>query len=189
LRKLQPDVKSGETVAIVGIGGVGHLAVQFAKAMGFRTVAVDNRQEGRQLAVETAEDLKPDLVVDSAAHDADEQISQFTSGEGLAGIVVCTDSIQANAWSLQQLGDKGVMVPLGLPKDKWQFDSEAMVFRELVIKGSYVSSAEEAELMFRVVAEKNISSYLTILDFEQIPSLVDRYLHTSMKGRLVIKIA
>ncbi|KAJ4316267.1 hypothetical protein N0V94_005546 [Neodidymelliopsis sp. IMI 364377] len=189
LQKLQPDVKSGETVAIVGIGGVGHLAVQFAKAMGFRTVAVDNRQEGRQLAVETAGHLKPDLVIDLAADDADEQMSQFTSGEGLAGIVVCTDSIQANAWSLQQLGNKGVMVPLGLPKDKWQFDSEAMVFRELIIRGSYVSSAEEAELMFKVVAEKSISSYLTILDFEQIPSLVDRYLHTSMKGRLVIQIA
>lgn len=182
-------MKNGEAVAIVGIGGVGHLAVQFAKAMGFRTVAIDNREEGRQLATEVAEHLKPDLVIDSTASDADERILDFTSGEGLAGIVVCTDSIQANAWSLQQLGNKGVMVPLGLPKDKWQFDSEAMVFRELVIKGSYVSSAEEAELMFKVVAENGVSSHLTVLDFEQIPSLVDRYLHTSMKGRLVIRIA
>lgn len=188
LRKLKPDVKDGDFVAIVGIGGVGHLAVQFAKAMGFRTVAIDNRQEGRQLALEVAEHLKPDLVVDSSAEDADDRILDFTLGEGLAGIVVCTDSILANAWSLQQLGNGGVMVPLGLPKDKWQFDSEAMVFRELVIKGSYVSSAEEAELMFKVVAENNIASHLTVLDFDKIPSLVDRYLHKSMKGRLVIRI-
>lgn len=189
LRKLSPDVKSGEAVAIVGIGGVGHLAVQFAKAMGFRTVAIDNRNEGRQLATEVAEHLKPDLVIDSTAEDSAERILEFTSGEGLAGVVVCTDSITANAWSLQRLGNKGVMVPLGLPKDKWQFDSEAMVFRELVIKGSYVSSAEEAELMFKVVAEKQVSSHLTVLGFDQIPTLVDRYLHTSMKGRLVIQIA
>jgi D-arabinose 1-dehydrogenase-like Zn-dependent alcohol dehydrogenase len=186
---LRPDVKTGEAVAIVGIGGVGHLAVQFAKAMGFRTVAIDNREEGRQLALEVADHLKPDLVLDSTASNADEQILEFTMGEGLAGIVVCTDSIAANAWSLQQLGNKGVMVPLGLPKDSWQFDSEAMVFRELVIRGSYVSSAEEAELMFKVVAEHNISSHLTVLSYDQIPSLVDRYLHTSMKGRLVIQIA
>jgi D-arabinose 1-dehydrogenase-like Zn-dependent alcohol dehydrogenase len=189
LRKLSPDVKSGEAVAIVGIGGVGHLAVQFAKAMGFRTVAIDNRNEGRQLATEVADHLKPDLVIDSTAKDADERILEFTSGEGLAGIVVCTDSIAANAWSLQQLGNRGAMVPLGLPKDKWQFDSEAMVFRELVIKGSYVSSAEEAEHMFEVVAEKQVSSHLTVLEFDQIPTLVERYLHTSMKGRLVIQIA
>lgn len=189
LRKLKPEVESGEAVAIVGIGGVGHLAVQFAKAMGFRTVAIDNREEGRQLAQEVADHLKPDLILDSSASDADERILDFTLGEGLAGIVVCTDSIAANAWSLQQLGNQGVIVPLGLPKDKWQFDSEAMVFRELVIKGSYVSSAEEAELMFKIVAEHQISSHLTVLGFDEIPTLVDRYLHKSMKGRLVIKLA
>lgn len=133
--------------------------------------------------------MKPDLVVDSAAGDADDRILEFTLGEGLAGIVVCTDSIPANAWSLKQLGNEGVMVPLGLPKNNWQFDSEAMVFRELVIRGSYVSSAEEAELMFKVVAENKISSHLTVLKFDQIPSLVDRYLHKSMKGRLVIQVA
>jgi D-arabinose 1-dehydrogenase-like Zn-dependent alcohol dehydrogenase len=189
LRKLSPDVQPGDTVAIVGIGGVGHLGVQFAKALGYRTVAIDNRSEGRQLAQEVSEHLIPDLIIDSTASDADEKILEFTSGEGLAGIVVCTDSIQANAWSLQQLGNKGVMVPLGLPANKWQFDSEAMVFRELTIRGSYVASADEVEEMLKVVAEHNISSHLTVLNFDQIPSLVERYLHSSMKGRLVITFA
>jgi D-arabinose 1-dehydrogenase-like Zn-dependent alcohol dehydrogenase len=110
-------------------------------------------------------------------------------GEGLAGIVVCTDSIQANAWSLQQLGNRGVMVPLGLPNDKWQFDSEAMVFRELTVRGSYVASAEEVESMLNAVAEHGISSHLTVLPFEEIPSLVERYSHASMKGRIVIRMA
>lgn len=181
-------MKSGETVAIVGIGGVGHLGVQFAKALGYRTIAIDNRSEGRQLAQDLPEHLKADLVVDSAASDANAKILHFTSGEGLAGIVVCTDSIAANAWSLQQLGNKGVMVPLGLPTDKWQFDSEALVFRELTIRGSYVASADEVEQMLKVVAEHGISSYLTVLNFDQIPKLVERYLHASMKGRLVIKM-
>jgi D-arabinose 1-dehydrogenase-like Zn-dependent alcohol dehydrogenase len=81
------------------------------------------------------------------------------------------------------------MVPLGLPANKWQFDSEAMVFRELTIRGSYVASADEVEEMLKVVAEHNISSHLTVLSFDQIPSLVERYLHSSMKGRLVIKFA
>jgi D-arabinose 1-dehydrogenase-like Zn-dependent alcohol dehydrogenase len=182
-------VQPGDLVAIVGIGGVGHLGVQFAKALGYKTVAIDNRPEGRQLAQEVPEQLRPDLVVDSTASDADEKILELTSGEGLAGIVVCTDSIQANAWSFQQLGNKGVMVPLGLPADKWQFDSEALVFRELTIRGSYVTSADEVEEMLKVVAEHNISSHLTVLDFDQIPGLVERYSHSSMKGRLVIKIA
>jgi D-arabinose 1-dehydrogenase-like Zn-dependent alcohol dehydrogenase len=175
-------------VAVVGIGGLGQLGVQFAKALGYRTVAMDNRNEGRQLALNLPDQLKPDLVMDSSAEDAEEKILEFTSGEGLAGIVVCTDSIPANAWCLQQLGNGGVMVPLGLPKDSWKFDSEAMVFRELIIKGNYVASAEEVELMLEVVAKHGISSHLTVLGFTEIPSLIERYLHASMKGRLVINI-
>ncbi|KAF2833785.1 GroES-like protein [Ophiobolus disseminans] len=189
LRKLDLDVKPGDAVAIVGIGGVGHLGLQFAKALGYKTVAIDNRHEGLQLALDLPEHLRPDLIIDSTASDADEAILNFTSDEGLAGIVVCTDSIQANAWSLQQLGNQGVMVPLGLPKDKWQFDSESMIFRELTIKGSYVASADEVENMLKLLVEHGISSDLTILDFDQIPAVVERYLHPSMKGRLVIRIA
>jgi D-arabinose 1-dehydrogenase-like Zn-dependent alcohol dehydrogenase len=189
LRKLSPEVKPGEAVAIVGIGGVGHLGIQLAKALGYRTVAIDNRPEGRQLALDLPDHLKPELVVDSHSDDAEKKIMDFTVGEGLAGIVVCTDSVEANAWSLQQLGNKGVMVPLGLPTNKWQFDSEAMVFRELVIKGSYVASADEVEEMLKIVGEHGILSHLTVLDFTQIPSLVERYLHSSMKGRLVIRVA
>lgn len=181
-------MRVGETVAIVGIGGVGHLALQFAKALGYKTVAMDNRETGRQLALDLPDHLKPDLVIDSTASDAEEEIVDFTSGEKLAGIVVCTDSVKANAWSLQQLGNGGVMVPLGLPKDKWQFDSEAMVFHELIIKGSYVANAEEVESMLKLVEKHGISSHLTVLNFEEITSVVERYLHASMKGRLVIKI-
>lgn len=188
LQKLRPEVKSGDTVGIVGIGGVGNLAVQFAKAMGYRVVAIDNRPEGRQLAIEAKEQLIPDLVIDPSAIDADDQILAFTSDEGLSGIVVCTDSTQANTWSLQQLGSKGVIVPLGLPKDKWQFDSNAVVFRELTIRGSYVADREEVEEMFKVVGKYGVASHLTMVEFNQIPTIVDRYLEKTLKGRLVVKI-
>ncbi|KAF2678461.1 GroES-like protein [Lentithecium fluviatile CBS 122367] len=188
LQKLKPDVKPGEAVAIIGIGGLGQLGIQFAKAMGYRTVAIDNRHEGRRLAVDVSEILKPDLVIDSSAPDASDQILDFTAGEGLAGAVVCTDSIEANAWSLQQLGNGGVMVPVGLPQDRWQFDSEAMVFRELTIRGVYVASMGEVEEMLKVVAHHDISSHITTVDFDQIPSIVERYADKSMKGRLVVQI-
>ena len=189
LQKLKPEVKPGETVAIVGIGGLGQLGIQFAKAMGYKTIAIDNRPEGRRLALDISENLKPDLVIDSAAADADEKILKFTNDEGLAGVVVCTDSIEANTWSLQQLGIGGVMVPVGLPKARWQFDSEAMVFRELTIRGVYVASAEIVEEMLKVVDEYGISSHITTFDFDEIPNIVERYADHSMKGRLVVRIA
>jgi D-arabinose 1-dehydrogenase-like Zn-dependent alcohol dehydrogenase len=157
--------------------------------MGYKTIAIDNRLEGRRLALEVSQDLKPDLVVDSAAADTGDKILEFTGGEGLAGVVVCTDSIEANAWSLQQLGIGGVMVPVGLPKARWQFDSEAMVFRELTIRGVYVASTEMVEEMLKVVDKHSISSYITTVEFDELPNIVERYTDKSMKGRLVVRIA
>jgi D-arabinose 1-dehydrogenase-like Zn-dependent alcohol dehydrogenase len=87
------------------------------------------------------------------------------------------------------LGNTGVMVPLGLPADKRQFNPEAMVFRELTIKGSFVSSAEEVEELLKVVAEHEIFSNLAVLKPNQIPNLVEGYLDASMKGRIVVMIA
>jgi D-arabinose 1-dehydrogenase-like Zn-dependent alcohol dehydrogenase len=185
---LKPEVKSGEAVAIVGIGGLGQLGLQFAKAMGYRTVAIDNRPEGRHLATDLPQSLRPDLVLDSAAADVSDKILDFTAGEGLGGIVVCTDSIEANAWSLQQLGNGGVMVPVGLPRDRWQFDSGAMVFRELTVRGVYVSGTQDVEEMLKVVAEHEVFSHITIMSFDDIPSIVKRYSDKSMKGRLVVQI-
>ena len=189
LQKLKPEVQPGETVAIVGIGGLGQLGIQFAQAMGFKTIAIDNRTEGRRLASEVSSNLKPDLIVDSSASDASDVILDFTGGEGLAGIVVCTDSIPANTWSLRQLGNGGVMVPVSLPKNKWQFDTEPIVFRELTIRGVYVAGREQVEEMLGVVAEHKISSHVTTVAFDEIPSLVAKYTDPTMKGRLVVQIA
>jgi D-arabinose 1-dehydrogenase-like Zn-dependent alcohol dehydrogenase len=189
LQKLKPEVKLGETVAIVGIGGLGQLGLQFAKAMGYKTIAIDNRPEGRQLALDIPKNLSPDMVVDSAAEDTGDKILKFTGGEGLAGVVVCTDSIEANAWSLQQLGNGGAMVPVGLPKARWQFNSEAMIFRELTIRGVYVASTEMVEKMLKVVDEYGVSSHITTVDFDEIPNIVEKYTDKSMKGRLAVRIA
>lgn len=188
LQKLKPEVQPGEAVAIVGIGGLGQLGIQFAKAMGFKTIAIDNREEGRRLATDISPNLKPDLIIDSSASDASNKILDFTAGEGLAGVVVCTDSIPANSWSLLQLGNGGVMVPVGLPKDKWQFDTEPIVFRELTIRGVYVAGKEQVEEMLKVVAEHNITSHVTTVGFDHIPTLVEKYTDPAMKGRLVVQI-
>lgn len=188
LQKLKPEVQPGETVAIVGIGGLGQLGIQFAKAMGFKTIAIDNREEGRRLATNLSSGLAPDLVVDSSASNASDLILEFTAGEGLAGAVVCTDSIQANAWSIQQLGNGGVMVPVGLPRDRWQFDTEPIVFRELTIRGVYVAGRESVERMLEVVASHNITSHISTVGFDRIPSLIKEYKDPSLTGRLVANI-
>ncbi|KAJ4256238.1 hypothetical protein NW762_009317 [Fusarium torreyae] len=183
-------LSEGETVAIVGIGGLGHLGVQFVKALGFRTIAVDSREAGRQLAEDVENPgLKPDLVVDSSdTKSASKIIYDFTEGEGVAAAIVCTPSLEANRWALKILRIKGTLGILGLPQTPWQFDAAPLVFKEVSIKGSYVAGKDATDRMMRIVEEAGVRSHLTVVPFEKIPGIVDMYEDAAFKGRIVVQI-
>lgn len=190
LERATAGLSPGEPVAIVGIGGLGFLGLQFAAAMGFCTIAVDSRPAGRQLAVEIAnESLRPALVVDSGAVNATSQILDFTKGEGVAAAVVCTDSLAANNWALNLLRTGGIMGILGLPAENWRFDPSVIVFKELTIRGSYVASKHSTERMMKTVGEAEIFSHVTLVPFDGIPRIVETYQDSAFKGRLVVQVA
>ena len=190
LDKVTPGLESGATVVIVGIGGLGHLGLQFAKARGFRTVGVDCRAAGRKLARDMANpDLRPDLILDSTDEDAAMRaIFDFTQGEGAAATVVCTDSIAANRWALKTLRVAGVMGILGLPPEPWRLDPEPLAYRELTIRGSYVAGREATERMMEVVDRAGVRSRITTVAFEEIPGIVARYEDEGFSGRLVVRM-
>lgn len=191
LEKATAGLGPGDTVAIVGIGGLGHLGLQFAKALGFRTVAADSRLAARQLAQEEMAQpgLRPDLVVDSSdTRAATAEILDATGGEGVAAVVVCTDSIPANRWAPEILRIGGVMGLLGLPPEPYLFDASLIIHRELTIRGSYVAGREATQRMIGTVVEAGIRSHLTTISFAQIPRIIDMYEHQSFKGRLVVRM-
>ncbi|KAH6900533.1 alcohol dehydrogenase GroES-like domain-containing protein [Thelonectria olida] len=189
LEKATANLEPGAVVTIVGIGGLGHLGIQFAKALGYRVIAIDSRAAARTLAGEVPSALSPDLIIDSTSpEDAAAQIWEFTNGEGVGAAIVCTDSIDVNSWALSLLRFGGVMVALGLPPEDWRFDSGLMVFRELVIMGSYVSSADSARRMMQVVERSHIRSHVTRVAFEDIPRIVGMYQDGGFKGRIVVHL-
>ncbi|TIA49872.1 GroES-like protein [Aureobasidium pullulans] len=191
LEQATVGVAPGEFVAIIGIGGLGHLGLQYAKALGYRTIAVDTREAGRKLAENMKnEDLKPDLVVDPSDQEAaSKTIYELTRGEGVAAAIVCTAPIEANRWALSLLRIRGTLGLLGLPQTPWQFDAAPIVFRELSIKGSYVCGREAAERMMEVVEKHGVNSHLTIITFERIPEIVKIYEDSSFQGRIVVKMS
>ena len=180
------NVSSPAPIGIVGIGGLGTLAVQFAKALGHAVVAVDNRAEGRALATEFA--LKADLVVDTADSEAAERIKTWAGRDGLAAVIVCTDDVEITDWSLTTLRPHGVAVPLGLPPAGFKFSAFTMVFNELTIKGSLVATKHQVEDMIRVVAENQIRSHITTIGIDDAPNVTAMYMTQHLKGRLVVTI-
>ena len=181
--KLKPRVPVG----VIGIGGLGSLAVQFLKALGHPTVAIDRRIEGLELAVQTS--LKADLVIDSTSETACRDIIQWADDEGLAAVIVCTEDVAANEWSLKLLRVHGQCVVLGLPTSPLQFNAFELVFKELNIIGSLVATVEEARKMMKVVEQFGITSHVKVLSMDRAPDLPALYMDPHLKGRLVVQMS
>jgi propanol-preferring alcohol dehydrogenase len=173
-------------MAIVGIGGLGLLGIQFAKALGYQTVAIDNRQTSLQMAADVK--LKPDLSIDYNDPDAAKKISDFTDGIGLRAVVVCTDNAAASDWSIRLLQPRGTCVVLGLPEEGYRFDAFALVFSEIVVRGSLHAPREEVEEMLKVVAEYQILSHLTTIRLDEAEALPERVAARDFTGKLVVLI-
>ncbi|KAK7415938.1 hypothetical protein QQX98_005511 [Neonectria punicea] len=165
---VQTNLGKGKTMAIVGIGGLGVLSIQFAKALGYRVAAIDKFESGLKLATQVPAALRPDIVVGFDDPEASKKISDFTGGIDLAAAVVCTDDVPASDWTLHRLQPRGTCVVLGLPERGFTFDAFNLVFREIVVKGSLHSGIDEVTKMLDAVARHDIISHVTLLPLEQV---------------------
>jgi D-arabinose 1-dehydrogenase-like Zn-dependent alcohol dehydrogenase len=184
----EANLQKGQTLAIVGIGALGLLGIQFAKALGYRVVAVSSRDLKPTLEAELPEALRPDLTISRKSEDAIQQISDFTDGIGLHAAVVCTDNLDDNDWILFRLQPRGTSVVLGLPSEGFRFDAINLIFREVVVKGALHSSLDDMKRMFEVVAQHGIRSHLTIVPMSKAENLPERSASHDFKGKLVVTI-
>ena len=102
--------RAGDTVAILGIGGLGHLAVQYAAKSGYRTVAVARGQDKGPLAKQ----LGAHIYIDSTTQDPAKEVQKL----GGAKIILSTlTSAKALEWTLDGLAASGKLIVVGAPDD------------------------------------------------------------------------
>lgn len=175
-------------MAIVGVGGLGVLGVQFAKALGYKVVAIGSRDIASNLA-DIPEHLRPDLYVNRKQQQAGQQILDFTDGCGLASAVIGTDDVEINDWVLHQLQPRATAVVLGMPEAGFRFDAFNLVFREIVVKGSLHSSVENIEEMLKLAAKHNVQSHISTIPLEEAENLPQRVHDRELPGRAVVMMS
>lgn len=180
------NVQPGQAVGIIGIGGLGTLGVQFAKALGHPVVAIDNRPEGRELA--TAFKHKADLVIDPADPGAIDKIKQFSKA-GLPALVGCTDNVEINSWALKLLRPNAKFVPLGLHVDGFRFNSFTLIFQQISVVGSVVATQAQAQEMLDIAAKHDVQSWITEVPLDRAGEMPQLYMNPHLKGRLVVKVS
>lgn len=178
----ETEVKPGQWVAISGIGGLGHLAVQYAKAMGMHVVAVDIAPEKLALATK----LGADAVVMGTDPDAAAQVMKLTGG-GAHGVLVTAVSLKAFALAENMLRPKGIMAMNGLPPGDFPINVFDMVLNRKTLRGSIVGTRMDLAEALSFAAEGKVKVTYKTAKLEDINDIFDQMRAGKIDGRIVVE--
>lgn len=173
--------RPGEWVAISGIGGLGHVAVQYAKAMGLHVVAID--VEEPKLAL--ARRLGADVAVNGTDKDAVQQVVQATSG-GAHGVLVTAVSTGAFGQALGLARRRGTISLVGLPPGDFPLPIFPVVLKRLTVRGSIVGTRQDLAEAIQFAAEGKVKANVTTEPLENINLVFERLERGEVEGRVVL---
>ncbi|GAB1524128.1 hypothetical protein RhiTH_007280 [Rhizoctonia solani] len=188
----QAKQPKGLVIAIVGIGGLGQLGVQYAKALGYKAVAIDTWQSILDYMNTLPNGLAPDLAINpqEGAEAALEKIStRFEGAKGVSAAIVATDPLPAYDFATKILAKHGVMVVVGLPKEPIPFCYSDIIFRDISITSGTPFPKPLLQEMVQLTVEANIQVNVKVYEgLERVSDLVQDYHDLDIKGKLVVKI-
>jgi len=177
----QTEVKPGQWVVISGIGGLGHVAVQYAVAMGMRVVAVDVADDKLALATEHG----AEITVNAFAEDPAEVIQEKIGGSH--GVLVTAVHPQAFGQAIGMTRRGGTIVFNGLPPGDFPAPIFDIVLKGLTIRGSIVGTRQDMIEALEFYAAGKIHPTFSKRPLEDINAIFDEMEHGKIDGRVVIE--
>ncbi|TLS18692.1 MAG: alcohol dehydrogenase AdhP [Betaproteobacteria bacterium] len=176
------ECKPGDWVAISGIGGLGHMAVQYAKAMGFHVIAVDVADEKLALA----KTLGADVTLNAAQVDPVAEIQKQI--KGAHGILVTAVSRSAFSQALGMLHKRGTMSLVGLPPGDFGLPIFDVVLNAKTVRGSIVGTRKDLEEALAFAGEGKVKTHYSTDRIENINDIFGRMKAGHIDGRIVLNI-
>jgi propanol-preferring alcohol dehydrogenase len=179
----ETEARPGEWVAISGIGGLGHMAVQYAKAMGLHVAAIDVRPAALTLATS----LGADLVVNAAAQDAGAYLQKEAGG--MHGVLVTAVSPAAIEGAFAALRSHGTMAIVGLPPGKFAMPVFETVLKRITVRGSIVGTRQDLAEALAFAGEGKVASHYSWATLPEINDVFARMEKGEIDGRVVLRMA
>ena len=177
----ETEARHGEWVAISGIGGLGHVAIQYAKVMGLHVVALDVTDDKLALA----RTLGADVVVNAKSPDAVEQVGKATNG-GAHGVLVTAVSPSAFAQAINMARRRGTVSLVGLPPGHFPTPIFDVVLKRLTIRGSIVGTRKDLAEALAFAADGKVHSHIHQARLEDINNIFTDLRAGTVDGRMVI---
>jgi propanol-preferring alcohol dehydrogenase len=178
----ETETKPGEWVAISGIGGLGHLAVQYAKAMGMHVAAIDIAEDKLKLAKK----LGADLTVNAMEEDPGSYLKKETGG--MHGALVTAVAPQAFSQALSTLRRKGTLALNGLPPGSFDLDIFNAVLNRITIRGSIVGTRKDLQESIDFATEGKVKASVHAAELDSINSVLDDMRANKIEGRMVLNV-
>ena len=177
----ETEAKPGEWVVISGIGGLGHVAVQYAKAMGLHVAALDVSEDKLQLA----RALGADLAVNCATDDAVQAVQDATGG-GAHGVLVTAVSRAAFSQAIACARRRGTIALVGLPPGDFPTPIFDVVLKRITGRGSIVGTRRDLAEALAFAAEGKVKTTVKVEPLEAGNDVFDRLRAGHVEGRIVL---
>lgn len=176
----ETDTKPGDWLAISGIGGLGHVAVQYAKAMGLHVVAIDVSEDKLALARK----LGADMALNAMSLDLTGEVSRQIGG--VHGALITAVSAPAFAQCLSLLRPKGTMSLVGLPPGTFALPIFDVVLKRLTVRGSIVGTRQDLMESLAFAAEGKVSAQVEKRPLQQVNAVLSELKAGLVRGRIVL---
>lgn len=176
------DCRPGDWVVVSGIGGLGHMAVQYAKAMGFNVIAVDIAAPKLELATR----LGADRVIDASVQDPVAEVQQMV--RGAHGVLVTAVSRTAFAQAVGMLHKRGTMSLVGLPPGDFALPIFDVVLNAKTVRGSIVGTRQDLIESLEFAAAGKVRAHYTTDRLENINAIFERMKAGTIDGRVVMQL-
>ena len=179
----ETEARPGEWVAISGLGGLGHIAVQYARPMGLHVVALDVTNDKLALA----RDLGAEVTVNAKSPDAVAQVLKATGG-GAHGVLVTAVSPPAFAQALRLARRRGTVSLVGLPPGEFATPIFDVVLKRITIRGSIVGTRGDLAEAIAFAAEGKVRAHIHGGKLEDVNQIFSDLKAGRVDGRMVMTL-
>jgi alcohol dehydrogenase len=169
---------AGELVAVLGVGGLGHLAIQYAARQGFRVVAVNRGRDKEELA----RSLGAHDYIDNAATDPATALQAMGGAKAILATVTSAQAMQAIAGGL---GPNGTMMMIGAVGPV-TVDQIALLNKSASVRGWYSGTAPDSEDTLAFSELAGVASMNEIFPLDQAQAAYDRMMSGAARFRVVL---
>ena len=171
--------RPGDLVAVLGVGGLGHLGIQFAAKMGFEVAAIARGTDKEPLAKQ----LGAHHYIDSKASDVADELNKLGGAQVVLATVTVADAMTATIGGLKA---RGQLVVVGAPHEPMEMPGSPLIFKSSSVQGHASGTSQDSEDTLRFSALTGVRPMIETVPLSEAQAAYDKMMSGAARFRMVL---